>query len=98
MAEIELDDLDTAGVPGALPPLAVCQQARLSRDPRFDGRFFVGVLTTGLRVSEEEETEGESSHSWPPFQRSMSRVAMRLASGSRSPRSSGSSSRRSCPR
>jgi AraC family transcriptional regulator of adaptative response / DNA-3-methyladenine glycosylase II len=26
----------------------VCQQARLSRDPRFDGQFFTGVLTTGI--------------------------------------------------
>lgn len=38
----------TGSAPSALPPLAVCQQARLSRDPRFDGRFFVGVLTTGI--------------------------------------------------
>ncbi len=35
-------------VPSVLPSLEVCQQARLSRDPRFDGRFFVGVLTTGI--------------------------------------------------
>lgn len=27
---------------------AICRQARLSRDPRFDGRFFVGVLSTGI--------------------------------------------------
>jgi AraC family transcriptional regulator of adaptative response / DNA-3-methyladenine glycosylase II len=26
----------------------VCQQARLSRDARFDGHFFTGVLTTGI--------------------------------------------------
>lgn len=26
----------------------VCENARLVRDPRFDGRFFVGVLTTGI--------------------------------------------------
>ncbi|GGB47776.1 helix-turn-helix domain-containing protein [Shewanella inventionis] len=26
----------------------VCQQARLSRDARFDGQFFTGVLTTGI--------------------------------------------------
>jgi AraC family transcriptional regulator of adaptative response / DNA-3-methyladenine glycosylase II len=25
-----------------------CSRARLTRDPRFDGRFFVGVLTTGI--------------------------------------------------
>lgn len=35
-------------VPHALPPLQVCQQARLSRDPRFDGRFFIAVLSTGI--------------------------------------------------
>ncbi|MBO1271428.1 helix-turn-helix domain-containing protein [Shewanella sp. 4t3-1-2LB] len=27
---------------------AICRQARLSRDPRFDGRFFVGVHSTGI--------------------------------------------------
>ncbi|MDX1983712.1 MAG: AlkA N-terminal domain-containing protein [Bryobacteraceae bacterium] len=27
---------------------AVCHKARLARDPRFDGRFFTGVLTTGI--------------------------------------------------
>ena len=27
---------------------AVCERARLSRDARFDGRFFIGVLTTGV--------------------------------------------------
>ena len=26
----------------------VCQRARMSRDPRFDGRFFVAVKTTGI--------------------------------------------------
>ena len=26
----------------------ICEQARRSRDPRFDGRFYVGVLTTGV--------------------------------------------------
>jgi len=25
-----------------------CQRARLARDPRFDGRFFIGVVTTGI--------------------------------------------------
>ncbi|WP_144213889.1 Ada metal-binding domain-containing protein [Shewanella donghaensis] len=29
-------------------PGDVCRQARLSRDARFDGRFFTGVLTTGI--------------------------------------------------
>lgn len=28
--------------------LQQCQQARLSRDPRFDGQFFIGVLSTGI--------------------------------------------------
>lgn len=28
--------------------LKQCQQARLSRDPRFDGQFFIGVLSTGI--------------------------------------------------
>jgi AraC family transcriptional regulator of adaptative response / DNA-3-methyladenine glycosylase II len=40
-------DTETAA-PGVLPPLTVCRRARVSRDPRFDGRFFVGVLTTGI--------------------------------------------------
>jgi AraC family transcriptional regulator, regulatory protein of adaptative response / DNA-3-methyladenine glycosylase II len=31
-----------------LPAADVCERARLSRDPRFDGCFFVGVLTTGI--------------------------------------------------
>ena len=35
-------------LPQALPSLEICQQARLSRDPRFDGRFFIGVLSTGI--------------------------------------------------
>ena len=26
----------------------ICERARLSRDPRFDGRFFVAVVTTGI--------------------------------------------------
>lgn len=30
-----------------LPP-DICERARQSRDPRFDGRFYVGVLTTGI--------------------------------------------------
>ena len=31
-----------------LPAEDVCRRARLARDPRFDGRFVVGVLTTGV--------------------------------------------------
>src|SRR5580765_997553 len=26
----------------------ICERARRSRDPRFDGRFFIGVKTTGI--------------------------------------------------
>jgi AraC family transcriptional regulator of adaptative response / DNA-3-methyladenine glycosylase II len=26
----------------------VCSRARLSRDPRFDGKFFIAVLSTGI--------------------------------------------------
>lgn len=26
----------------------ICSQARISRDPRFDGRFFIGVITSGV--------------------------------------------------
>src|SRR3546814_1195024 len=32
----------------ALPPLRVCEQARLSRDPRFDGLFFIAVTSTRI--------------------------------------------------
>ncbi|MBK81275.1 MAG: hypothetical protein CMQ43_10255 [Gammaproteobacteria bacterium] len=31
-----------------LPEHHICERARLSRDPRFDGAFFIGVLTTGI--------------------------------------------------
>jgi AraC family transcriptional regulator of adaptative response / DNA-3-methyladenine glycosylase II len=31
-----------------LPSTAICDQARLARDARFDGRFFTAVLTTGI--------------------------------------------------
>ena len=31
-----------------LPDLQICQQARLSRDPRFDGLFFIAVKSTGI--------------------------------------------------
>ena len=31
-----------------LPNADVCRRAHLARDPRFDGRFVVGVLTTGV--------------------------------------------------
>ncbi|UZW59447.1 DNA-3-methyladenine glycosylase 2 family protein [Lysobacter enzymogenes] len=32
----------------SLPPAHVCEQARISRDPRFDGLFFVAVTSTGI--------------------------------------------------
>ena len=32
----------------ALPPPEVCRQARLNKDPRFDGRFFIAVRSTGV--------------------------------------------------
>lgn len=28
--------------------IKICQQARLTRDPRFDGKFFIGVKSTGI--------------------------------------------------
>jgi len=31
-----------------IPAPAICKSARLARDPRFDGRFYTGVLTTGI--------------------------------------------------
>ncbi len=31
-----------------IPDVEICERARLSRDPRFDGRFFTAVLTTGI--------------------------------------------------
>ncbi|MDH5832603.1 AlkA N-terminal domain-containing protein [Luteimonas kalidii] len=32
----------------SLPDAAICEQARLSRDPRFDGLFFTAVSSTGI--------------------------------------------------
>ncbi len=31
-----------------LPAPEICERARLARDPRFDGRFLTGVVTTGI--------------------------------------------------
>lgn len=31
-----------------MPSAKICERARLSRDPRFDGLFFTGVLSTGI--------------------------------------------------
>ena len=35
-------------LPTLLPSRKICERARLARDPRFDGRFYVAVLTTGI--------------------------------------------------
>lgn len=49
-----LHDLASASEPGAFPDSAglpdpeICHQARLARDPRFDGEFFLAVRTTGI--------------------------------------------------
>ena len=40
--------LDTPEPARVLPSLVECQQARKSRDPRFEGRFIIGVVTTGI--------------------------------------------------
>lgn len=37
-----------ADVPAGLPPAQVCEQARLSRDSRFDGLFYTAVTSTGI--------------------------------------------------
>ena len=42
-------NMDTSiETPHALPSLEVCRRARGSRDPRFDGRFFIAVTSTGI--------------------------------------------------
>ncbi len=38
----------TASLAATLPDPRVCEQARLSRDPRFDGLFFTAVASTGI--------------------------------------------------
>lgn len=43
--------MDAPAIPApdaSLPPPHVCEQARISRDPRFDGLFFVAVTSTGI--------------------------------------------------
>jgi AraC family transcriptional regulator of adaptative response / DNA-3-methyladenine glycosylase II len=44
--------VSTTELKDALTPFlldeAVCDRARVARDPRFDGRFFIGVLSTGI--------------------------------------------------
>ena len=42
------DQIDEGDIPLALPDPALCRKARLSRDPRFDGRFVIAVVTTGI--------------------------------------------------
>jgi AraC family transcriptional regulator of adaptative response / DNA-3-methyladenine glycosylase II len=42
------DGLMDSASPAGLPSDEVCERARLARDARYDGRFFVGVLTTGI--------------------------------------------------
>ena len=42
------DDALNHGVVNCHIPDEICRQARLSRDARFDGRFFIGVKTTGI--------------------------------------------------
>ena len=37
-----------AANPNALPDPRICERARLSRDPRFDGLFFTAVTSTGI--------------------------------------------------
>lgn len=39
---------DLAQPAKVVPPARVCERARKSRDPRFEGRFIVGVVTTGV--------------------------------------------------
>ena len=42
---------DAEGAPLELVPAldpALCERARMARDARFDGRFFIGVVTTGV--------------------------------------------------
>ncbi|MGL5359967.1 MAG: Ada metal-binding domain-containing protein, partial [Shewanella sp.] len=47
---IHLDEASSVQAAPRLAQLAasICREARMSRDPRFDGKFFVGVLTTGI--------------------------------------------------
>jgi AraC family transcriptional regulator, regulatory protein of adaptative response / DNA-3-methyladenine glycosylase II len=42
-----MTQVEPAGGLSGLDP-EVCERARLARDPRFDGRFFIGVITTGV--------------------------------------------------
>lgn len=42
------DPVPTPAPEPSLPPWQVCEQARRSRDPRFDGLFFTAVTSTGI--------------------------------------------------
>ncbi len=39
---------DNKAVAGELPDRDICRRARLARDPRFDGEFYLAVRTTGI--------------------------------------------------
>lgn len=45
---IVISGVKEAGQKKMIPAAEVCERARLSRDPRFDGCFFTAVLTTGI--------------------------------------------------
>lgn len=47
-ADVTSADHATPAADSGLPPLQICQQARLSRDARFDGLFFIAVKSTGI--------------------------------------------------
>ena len=44
----EIDSVHALESSAGLLSASICREARMSRDPRFDGKFFVGVLTTGI--------------------------------------------------
>ncbi|MDT3320044.1 AlkA N-terminal domain-containing protein [Shewanella sp. SP1S2-4] len=44
----EIDSVHSLESSAGLLSVSICREARMSRDPRFDGKFFVGVLTTGI--------------------------------------------------
>ncbi|MGH8081246.1 MAG: Ada metal-binding domain-containing protein, partial [Lysobacter sp.] len=43
-----MDAIVTPAPNASLPDWRVCEQARFSRDPRFDGLFFTAVTSTGI--------------------------------------------------
>ncbi|MGL4564164.1 MAG: Ada metal-binding domain-containing protein, partial [Halioglobus sp.] len=42
------DGVEACADAAGLPEQEICHQARLARDPRFDGEFFLAVRTTGI--------------------------------------------------